>query len=187
MALEESSFCMRLCCGPIRSWTINVTKDGNPFSEHIRPIRCMPAGLKCCCYQEMTTTAGGEVIGSFKEKFFCFVPSYAIKGPTGEDEFNIHMPTCCGGVCVDPCAEGCCNCKIPFYLYKPDKDEPGQHVGKIIKVWGGLAKELFADADTFMVEYPEGITNEAKANLLGATFMINQLYFESQKQGAEVG
>lgn len=81
----------------------------------------------------------------------------------------------------DVCAGGCCNCKIPFYIYKHDEDEPGKHVGEIVKIWGGLTSELFTAADTFMVKYPEGSDTNTKANLIGATLMINQLFFEAQK------
>ena len=132
----------------------------------------------------MTTTVGDEKIGSFKETCWKCIPTYAIKNAADEDEFMIHMPTCCGGTMVNCCAEGCCNFKIPFYIYKANNDNDGEHVGKIVKVFGGMGKELFSDADTFMVEYPEGISTEVKTNLLGATFMINQLYFEGQKSPA---
>jgi hypothetical protein len=59
-------------------------------------------------------------------------------------------------------------------------------VGEITKVWGGFSKELLGDADTFKIIFPPNIDGPAKANLLGTTFLINQLFFESQKQGAEV-
>ena len=87
-----------------------------------------------------------------EETFYCCVPQYAVKSKTGDLQYNIHMPVCCGGCCLDLCAEGCCSCRIPFYIYPPGQHDTGTQVGKIVKVWGGIAKELFTDADTFELE-----------------------------------
>ena len=46
------------------------------------------------------------------------------------------------------------------------------------QVWSGLEKELLTDADTFMSEFPKGADMKMKTTLLGATFLLNQLYFE---------
>ena len=91
------------------------------------------------------------------------------------------MPTCCGGMCVNVCAEGCCNLRIPFYIYKADNDTPGAQVGSITKVWGGLAKEIFTDADTFECTFPPDASPNIKASMVGATFLLNQVFFESPK------
>ena len=179
---------MRLCCGGARPFKMNVTypEGDKPFMELDHPMTlCRPAPMKCCCYYTGTMTAGGEKLGEFTEKFYWCVPTWELQDAAGAPQYNIHMPTCCGGLCVDVCAEGCCNFKIPFYVYAVDKDEPGAHVGKIVKVWGGMARELFSEADTFVCEFPEGASDETKANLLGATFMLNAVYFEGgQDQGA---
>jgi hypothetical protein len=177
---------MRLLCGGLRPWTINVThpdgseKAGQEFASFVRPYRCQVQQCKCCCYQEMTVIASGSVLGSFEEKCWVCIPSFAIKDDKGDDKYNIHMPTCCGGMCVDCCAEGCCNCKIPFYIYAPEADVPGKEVGKIIKVWRSMASELIS-VSTFKVDFPEDATPELKTTILGSTFMINSIYFESQQ------
>ena len=69
---------------------------------------------------------------------------------------------------------------MPFYIYAPGQDEPGMHVGKMAKVFAGLGSEMFTDADTFHLEFPDGADSKTKTNLIGATFMINQLYFEGR-------
>ena len=56
-------------------------------------------------------------------------------------------------------------------------------VGKIVKIWAGLGKELFTDADTFKVEFPPGIDAAAKARLLGTVFFINIQFFEKGADG----
>ena len=87
-------------------------------------------------------------------------------------------------MCVDCCAEGCCSCRFPFYLFPPgSKGTKDEQVGSIVKIWTGLSKELFTDADNFEVKFPVNADAESKARLIGATFFINQLFFENQGGG----
>ena len=58
-----------------------------------------------------------------------------------------------------------------FILANEDgSDASDKEVGKIVKVWSGLSKELFTDADNFEVTFPEGCSSGQKVNLVGATF-----------------
>lgn len=188
-ALEDSHCLCRVIPAfkPIRPFQINAYWPGaiaptDPkFAVYDRPLRCSVGFCKCCCYQEITSTADGKIIGSTIETMQACVPKLAVKDAQGDIKYLLHMPTCCGGMCIDVCAGGCCSCKIPFYLYDPAQDEPGKHVGEITKVFGGLKKELFTDADTFKIIYPPNIDGAMKANLLGSTFLINQLFFEGQQ------
>lgn len=52
---------------------------------------------------------------------------------------------------------------------------------QITKIWSGLGAELFSDADTFELKAPDGADPGAKARLIGATLLVNQVFFESQK------
>ena len=90
----------------------------------------------------------------------------------------MQQPSCCGGMCVDCMAEGCCNCKIPFYIYPPGAGDKGEEVGKIIKLWRGLGTEAFTDAASFELTFPKGVDPQAKARLLGTTMLVNMLFFE---------
>ena len=56
--------------------------------------------------------------------------------------------------------------------------------GKIAKVWSGLGTELFSDATNFELEFPkeDAANYSGKARLLGAVFLINQLFFERTNQ-----
>ena len=62
------------------------------------------------------------------------------------------MPTCMGGMLPNLCAEGLCNCRVPFYVFPPTggttKDDK---IGFITKIWAGLGTELFTDAAKFEV------------------------------------
>jgi len=69
----------------------------------------------------------------------------------------------------------CCCCKnINFYI----KDSEGHKVGRIYKKWGGLVKEMYTDADTFVIEIDPGISVRDKATLVGLTFLIDFMHFE---------
>jgi len=84
-----------------------------------------------------------------------------------------------GGMCINICAEGLCNCRVPFYVFPPTGGNTVEEkIGNITKIWTGLGTELFTDADKFEVEFPADANTNAKARLLGALFLINQLFFE---------
>ena len=99
-------------------------------------------------------------------------------------------------MCVNCCSQGCCNCRIPFFIYPPSGTEeqafistgsgkvPGEEKephAQITKVWTNMTTELFTDADTFEVKCPDGADEADKARLISATLMLNQLFFEKQK------
>ena len=135
--------------------------------------------MKCCCYQELLSNGPGGPNGTVVETCWYCVPQFDVKRPDGTTEWKVSMPTCIGGMCVDVFAEGLCNCRIPFYVFTPEsgtsKDEK---VGYVTKIWGGLGTELFTDAAKFEVQFPPAATPDSKARLLGAVFLLNQLFFE---------
>ena len=131
---EESSCCIRCCCPTHRPFTINLTRMGEKevIVSYKRPCTCMLACGKCCCYQQMTSyNADNAAIGKVTETCWLCVPGFKVLDKNGEVKYTLNQPTCCCGCCVNFCAEGCCNCRIPFYIYKP---EGGDEVGKIVKV-----------------------------------------------------
>ena len=48
----------------------------------------------------------------------------------------------------------------------------GVSVGTITKVWRGCGAEAFTDSDNFRLDLDQAVSNEDKALLLGATFLI---------------
>ncbi|MDF1563952.1 MAG: phospholipid scramblase-related protein [Deltaproteobacteria bacterium] len=56
-----------------------------------------------------------------------------------------------------------------------------QEVGKITKKWSGLLKEAFTDSDNFMVHFGPQMDQDLRLVLLGATFLIDFLYFENRE------
>ena len=192
-ALEESNFCIRCCCPSHRPFSMYMNRGGSKdetpyFVEFERPCSCMPSPCKCCCYQHMKATSSkGQYLGQVTETCWWCIPNFTIENPQGLAEYNVHQPVCFG-CCVNCWAEGCCTCRIPFYIYPANEDgsdASDKEVGKIVKVWSGLSKELFTDADNFEVTFPEGCSSGQKVNLVGATFLVNQLFFESDKADGE--
>ncbi len=149
-----------------------------------RPPRCPVAPGKCCCKQQMHVYDGqSQAVGSVYEKCWICVPQFEVLTPNGDVEFLVHQPTCCNDSCIDCCPDGCfsflcgcCNCKVPFYVYNPQNKQ----VGEITKVWtfANAVTALFADAHTFELKPPANADAAAKARLLAATMLVNQIFFQ---------
>ena len=177
---------MRTFCPKIRDWKmkVSINKEESEFLEFDRPLNCATGPMKCCCYQEVIAKGSDGInYGSIKEQFYWCIPTFFINNSEGVATHSIHPPTCCGGLCVDCCKEGFCNCRIPFYIY-PASDRKGEFLdqedGKIVKVWAGITSELFTDSDNFELIYPQKSDYATKVTLLGAVFLINQAFFEGK-------
>lgn len=193
-SVEESNCLIRICCAPNHPFTMTV-KELNSDIEILsmdRPCFCPPGSCKCCCYQEMTLSSGGQPIGSIKEQFYCCVPRFKIKDSEEKPIYKVHQPTCCGGFCVNcctegnPCGRGCC--KVAFHVFPADQEETDGDVppiAKIVKVPKSLGTELFTDADAFDVTFPDGANSTQKALLAGTSVFLNALYFEETDGGGD--
>jgi hypothetical protein len=120
---------------------------------------------------------------------FVSVPSFKIYDHEEKQLYLLHQPTCCGGVCVNccaegnPCGKGCC--KASFRIYDPDLattagDAP--YLGKILKKPKSAAMEIFTDANAFEVDFPAEATADQKGILMGAAVFVNTLFFEGEDQ-----
>jgi len=192
-SLEESNCCMRCLCGPCYAWSATV-KEINTEAELLkveRPCTMCPAGsCKCCCYQTAKVSSGGQPLGLVKETCYFCVPSYKVFDQNDNYLYLVHAPTCCCGMCPNCCAEGnpCCGkgcCKVPFWIFDPNQantngDAP--HLGKILKRPKSLSVEVFTDAESFEVTFPENASMAAKGTLVGAALLFNSLYFEKNSQ-----
>jgi uncharacterized protein YxjI len=62
----------------------------------------------------------------------------------------------------------------------PVANEDGRRTATISKKWGGALQELFADADTFRVEFnSDGWSNDQRAVILAAAISIDFDFFEN--------
>ena len=53
--------------------------------------------------------------------------------------------------------------------------------GYIKKIFSGIAKEIFTDADSFVLSFPPDATLEHKMLLLGAVFLLDFMFFENNQ------
>ena len=133
----ESSCFMRTCCKNNRAMKQTVWVGQNESAMNIAnnlPVVMGQKGLTCgvqpqqCCFNPYLDLFSGqnEPMGRVTVPFFWCIPEYKIFNEKNVQEYSMHMPTCCGGCCVNCFAQGCCNCKIPFYIYKPDQTDRGK-------------------------------------------------------------
>lgn len=186
-SLQESNCCLRICCSSIYPFTTEVKDTSGAEVVTIeRPIRCANAPCKCCCYQEVFVSSGGEKMGSNKEECYFCVPAFYIRDDKGKKLYYVHPPTCCGGMCFNPCTEGnpCCGkgcCKVPFWIFKAD-DLDGEHVGKILKKPKSLMTEIFTDAVVVDLFFPDGASTSEKALIVGTGLHLNAMFFEGNDE-----
>jgi hypothetical protein len=176
--IEESSCLCRFCLRNLHPFKMTMTEGGQPggrpVAHYERPCACPIVGCKMCCYQSIEVTDGQTnlPIGSVREGCFFCIPEFSVRNEAGAINYYIHVPVCCG--CLpNICAEGCC--RVPFYIYAPT--ERNKEIGKIIKNWGSLGTELMG-MHQFQCEFPANATPQQKAVLMGATYLLNELFFK---------
>ncbi|CAB9505965.1 Phospholipid scramblase 1 [Seminavis robusta] len=188
-SLEDTDCCCRVFCTAIHPFKMDVKELNTEASllELDRPCRCAASGCKCCCYQEATITSGGQELGSMKETCWYCVPEFQVFDHTGKGIYRLHQPTCCGGCCVNCCAEGnpCCGkgcCKVPYHLFPFDQanTNDAEHIGKILKKPKSMMTEIFTEAEVFECTFPNDATPQQKALIVGSALMINAMFFEGE-------
>jgi len=175
---EESGCCVRSFCGTQRPFEINLhagqNHDGPVLVEMNRPLRCGAGNpcTMCCCNQEiLAKVKGGQNLGrAFIPWYFC-TPIIEIQDAQGKKLYEIEKEGFCACVIFD-------FCKQPFDI----KDPEGTKVGKVTKEFDGTLKEIFTDADTFKVVFPTASTQEHRALILAATFLLDINFFETDQQ-----
>ncbi|XP_071839608.1 phospholipid scramblase 1-like [Apostichopus japonicus] len=178
-AYEESGLCMRLCCSQYRSFTMHILDNqGQEVIRVTRPFQicagccwCI-SGKNCCAYRITIEAPPGNPIGYVHQGCSVWKPKYYVQDEDMNDVLSIGGPCC-------PC-QCCCGCTgdVHFRFYGKD----GIEIGSVSKVWNGLVKEMFTKADSFTVTFPKDLDVKQKATLLGAMFLIEFMYFESEDQ-----
>jgi len=169
-AKEDTDCCTRQCCGPIRPFMLNITDgQGQEVITLDRPLRCQACCFPCCLQELEVMSPPGTVIGTVEQQWSIIYPRFVIKDEAGNPVLKIEGPflTC-----------SCCN-DVEFKVLSY---ETGTEVGMITKQWTGLIKEAYTDADNFGITFPLDLDVKMKATLLGALFLIDFMYFETQNQ-----
>lgn len=178
-AYEESDLCMRLCCGPARGLMMHIVDNtGKEVLRVNRPFKCCAgccwcANTECCSFDIEIEAPAGNKIGSVHQMGSCWRPWYEIRDANGDAIFNIKGPCC-------PCSGVCCTCDYPFEILPVHGS--GEPIGRITKQYSGFTKEAFTDATNFSVTFPKDLDVKMKGVLLGATFLIDIMFFERNSQ-----
>jgi len=168
-AKEDTDCCTRQCCGPTRPFEMNIMDNqGQEVLHLVRPLRCQSCCFPCCLQELEVHSPPGTIIGYVEQEWSIFYPKFVIKDESGEPIMKLDGPFC-----------GCECCSDVDFVVTSASD--GGEIGKISKQWSGLGKEVFTDADNFGISFPLDLDVKVKATLLGATFLIDFMYFEKQQ------
>ncbi|KAH8297694.1 hypothetical protein KR054_005775 [Drosophila jambulina] len=164
-AVEDNDCCTRNCCGPSRPFDMRVFDNYQQEVIHMhRPLACSSCLFPCCLQSIEVSAPPGNVIGTIEQEWSICSPSFRILNHIGDTVLRIQGPFCTFSLCGD----------VEFDVVSLT----GEKVGKISKQWSGLAREIFTDADFFGISFPLDLDVRMKAVLLGATFLIDAMFFE---------
>lgn len=182
-AEEKSSCCQKVIFGPNRAYDMTVydgqTAESNPMLVFSKGVSYCGKGNNCiqicCCQPEMKINTPNEekYLGKVKIPFWVCSPSINIYDELDNLEAQaesscFYMKCCCGNTFdVFPVQDG---------------KKSSQKVGQVKKVYGGILKEAFTDSDTFEISYYEGTNAKGKARLMATVFLINSMFFESDRR-----
>uniref|UniRef100_A0A182WKA5 Phospholipid scramblase n=1 Tax=Anopheles minimus TaxID=112268 RepID=A0A182WKA5_9DIPT len=165
-AVEDTSCCNRMCCGPDRPFDIKILDNYQNEVLHLhRDLRCKSCCFPCCLQKLEVSAPPGNVIGTVVQKWSLCRPVFDIRDRNNETVLTIRGPVCQCSLCGD----------VKFAVFTKD----GTEVGKVTKQWTGFVQEHFTDADNFGINFPMDLDVRVKATMLGALFLIDYMYFES--------
>jgi len=153
LAAEVSrSLLARLFLGNWRPFEIRVvTPEGAPVLTIQRPFRWF-------FHEVSVSAASGQVLGSVKQRFSWLRRRFTVRDASGLELCELFGPI--------------------LHPWTFEIREGERVLGRIVKRWTGMGKEVFTDADNFGVEFPHAWDVNRKAIFLAAVFLIDFLYFE---------
>ncbi|XP_030372989.1 phospholipid scramblase 1-like [Scaptodrosophila lebanonensis] len=165
MAFEDTACCTRMCWGLARPFDIKIVDNFQREVIHLSRALACKSCFPCCLESVEVTAPPGTKIGSIEQEWTLCSHSFKVKDHLGDTVLRIEGPFCTMSICGN----------VDFDIVSL----AGNKVGKISKQWSGLARELFTDADFFGITFPLDLDARIKAVLLGATFLIDFMFFEN--------
>ncbi|KAH0948243.1 hypothetical protein HN011_006075 [Eciton burchellii] len=160
---EESGTCERLCLSSYRPCEFYVfDKNRQEIFRMVRPFRCD----SCCCpcyLQTLEVYSENILLGSVTQEWSLLQPTFYIRNASGQPVLIIKGPMLC--FCID----------VTFKIKSMDEKH---RVGTIRKKWSGFGQEFFTVSDLFGITFPRDLDVKIKAVLLGASLLIDYMYFE---------
>lgn len=187
---EDSGCCERYYCkGDSRPFNMKLKHVTNPhidddfmdtFCLFDRPWKCT-----CCCLARPVLSAyykqkqEGNSFGSIEEPLSCYDPVLFIRDSSGFIKYKIHADCCqCGIICRNSICGKCSETMFGIYPANCEEFHMKHKVGLIRKIAGDAIKEMFTDADSFEIVFPDESTPEEKLLLIGAVLMIDYRFYE---------
>lgn len=123
-------------------------------------------GLACCGFvQEVEVTSGtGQLLGTVRQRYAFCGKRFEVLNSAGQTIFRIEGPACTFGW-ID----------TDFRIHSAVNN---QCIGVITRKFPGIAQQMLTHADVFGIRFPMDLQVAMKAVLLGATFLIDFMYFE---------
>jgi uncharacterized protein YxjI len=151
---EQGSLLARLFLKAYRPFAIDVlSRDGQTLLRIERPFRFYFHTAKIF-------DGAGTLIGTLERHFSVLRRVYSVLSTNGTKLFELFGPL--------------------LHPWTFEIREGGRQRGMIQKIWTGLAKESFTDADNFGVTFPSDWPVERKTLALGAVFLIDFVHFENK-------
>ncbi|KAJ8409578.1 hypothetical protein AAFF_G00229790 [Aldrovandia affinis] len=167
-AAEETDCCTRQCCGPGRPFVLHIQDNfGQEIITVKRPLRCSCCCCPCCMQELEVQSPPGSPVGYVIQNWHPYLPKFTIQNERGEPVLKIVGPFCACKCCSD----------VNFEVTSLDEETM---VGTISKQWMGLFREAYTDADNFGIKFPQDLDVKIKAVMLGACFLIDFMFFETQ-------
>nr|XP_056705937.1 phospholipid scramblase 2-like [Euleptes europaea] len=165
---EEYNQCCFHLCGPARSCHLYLQDwEGRVALWFCRPFR-MGLGCLCCCCRPMelrTFTSDNQLVGIVRQRCSIFSHHLEICNAHGSAVMKIRGS---GAACR-------CSTKQEFQVLS----SLGDVVAIIWKKWLGFREERNMDHDFFGVDMAAAdLSNEERALLLAAAFLLNFMFFE---------
>ncbi|KAK7882720.1 hypothetical protein WMY93_028894 [Mugilogobius chulae] len=166
---DDSNFIAMQLYGPLRPFDIHIHDNfGHEILTITRPVRCGSCCFPCCLQEVEIQSPPGFPIGYVVQTWHPFLPKFEVLDVTRRAQLKIKGPFCDCKCCSD----------VVFEILSVDERDL---VGQISKQWGGFLLEGFTDADNFGISFPKDLDVKVKALLLGAVFLLDFMYFETNK------
>ncbi|XP_040912103.1 phospholipid scramblase family member 5 [Toxotes jaculatrix] len=165
VVVEESSCVCLQCCGPARACSLKgFDCQGHQVFYFERPLRVDACCLGCCLMEMRVYTPQKHLIGTVCQRWSMFTPLLEVCDPEGASTIRIQG-SCC------PCR---CFSDQQFQIVS----NIGEKIGMIWKKWPGFNGEHNMDHEYFGLQVPPTMESHNKLLLLGATFLLNHMFFE---------
>jgi len=158
LAMESKSETHSRLNGWYKGFVLNVQDQ---CGETAFIIRKDPSWMHVPCSRQKITVESANLIGSVEENFSLVGPSFTVYNAISEPLCNIYGPNICG----------CCMYKeAQFQVISLDGS---RQVASLIHQWDHLAVDYI-----LLLTFPMDTDVRLKSLLLGASFLIEYLYFE---------